>query len=75
MVAISSGLSRAPRTRLVKAMVAVATTEVGLVLLSLERGNIREKRREMVGVEMGDRNLLAHSGFMRNKRIVSRPKG
>ena len=46
MVAISSGLSHAPRTMLVEAMVAVAMTEVGLVLLSLERGNIRGEKEE-----------------------------
>ena len=43
---ISSGLSREPRTMLVNAMVAVAMTEVGLVLLGLERGNIRGEKEE-----------------------------
>jgi hypothetical protein len=59
---------------MVKAMVAVAMMEVGLVLLNLEKGNFRGKGREMVGVEMGGRKVLAHSGFMPIKCIVTGPK-
>jgi hypothetical protein len=55
-------------------MVAAAMTEVGLVLLSLERETSREKRREMVGVETGGRNVLVHRGFVVIKCIVTRPK-
>ena len=51
MVATSSGLSCALRMMMVKVMVAVAMTEVGLVLLNLEEGISGEKGREMVGVE------------------------
>ena len=40
MVVILSSLSCAPRVVMVKAMVAVAMTEVSFVLLGLERGNI-----------------------------------
>ena len=50
-------------------VVAVAMVEVGLVLLVLGA-----KGRKMVGVEMGFRNVLAHSGFKLIKCIVTGPK-
>jgi hypothetical protein len=59
---------------MVKVMVAAAMMEVGLVPLSLEEGVSREKGREMVGAEMGGRNVLAHGGFMPIKCIVTGPK-
>jgi hypothetical protein len=58
----------------VKAAVAVAMVEVGLVLQDLKEGILRAKGRKMVGVEMGCRNVLAHSGFMLIKCIVTGPK-
>lgn len=66
MAVILSSPSRAPRM----VMVAAAMTEVGLVLLSLER----EISREMVRVETGGRNVLVHRGFMVIKCIVTSPK-
>lgn len=60
---------------MVKTMVAVAMMEVNLVLLSLERGNIGEgEGREVVGVEMDSRNVLARTDFMPIKCMVTGPK-
>ena len=44
VVATSSGLSCALRMMMVKAMMAVEMAGVGLVLLNLERGDIRGER-------------------------------
>ena len=54
--------------------VAAAMMEEDLVLLSLERRSIKGNWREMVGVKMGGRNVLAHGGFMLVKCVVSGPK-